>query len=151
MTHWAFRPFPYVPSRATWSQSLLSSLCCVWPPLSCLWDLRLSKDAGLGFQDMGPALPSPCLVSNARALLWTLYPLAIILSPCIVLYVHRDALKGKAIPIWNLTTFTSGVASGGPDEGIGQIHTCPGSGCMSFLSPEGFRLALQFIFRNSQQ
>lgn len=105
----------------------------------------------MGFQDMGPAIPSHCLGSNARALLSTLYPLAIILSPFMGLYVYREALKGKDIPIWNLATFTSGAASGGPDEGIGQVHTCPGSGCLSFVSPKEFRLALLLIFRISQQ
>lgn len=51
------------------------------------------------------------------------------------LYVYREALKGKGIPIWNLATFTSMVAPEGPDEGIGQFHTYPGSECMFFYIP----------------
>jgi hypothetical protein len=64
----------------------------------------------MGFQDMGPALPSHCQVSNSKALLSTLYPLSITLSPFMDLYVYREALKG------NYATFTSMVSSEGPDD-----------------------------------
>lgn len=47
----------------------------------------------MGFQDMGPALPSHGQVSNSRALLSTLYPVSITLSPFMDLYVYGDTLK----------------------------------------------------------
>lgn len=55
-----------MPSRPTQSQALLSSLCCIWPSFPCLWNHILSKDAVMGCQDMGPALPFHCQLSSAR-------------------------------------------------------------------------------------
>lgn len=103
-------------------------------------------DAMMGFQDLGPALSSMPI----RALLSTLHPSAIILPVHLPIRLQRSC-KGKGIPIWNLAIVTSVVASEGPAEGIGQVHTHPGSERMSILSPEGFGLALLLFFRNSQQ
>lgn len=82
-----------LPSRSTWNQALLSSLWRIRPSFPCLWNLILSNDAVMGFQDMGPALSSV----PVRALLSTLHPSAIILSP----FTYRsvaEKLQGEGYP-----------------------------------------------------
>lgn len=70
---------------------LLSSLWCIRPSFPCLWNFILSNDAVMDFQDMGPAFSS----MPARALLSTLHPLAIILSPFMYRYIYREAVRGR--------------------------------------------------------
>lgn len=92
----------------------------------------------LGFQDMGPSLPSHYQVCSGRgALLSALYPLVIVLSPLRYLYAYRAGINGKGLLIWELVTYTSMVFSKGPAEGIGPAFTHLGSECVSFLSSEG--------------
>lgn len=80
-----------LPSRPTQNQALLSSLWCIRPSFPCLWNFILSNDAVMDFQDMGPAFSS----MPARALLSTLHPLAIILSPFMYRYIYREAVRGR--------------------------------------------------------
>lgn len=71
----------------------------MWPFFQCLClglDFKVSIDTVLGFQDVGPALPSQCQVFNGRdALLSAVYPFPIVLSSLRCLYAYRAGIKGK--------------------------------------------------------